>query len=191
MNYREPPHTLAGTRKAGLCLSLWLLASALPSAHALPASLALRVVVSRPAESTPYLPVAGAPAMRFQEPAPAPAAMPSSVSAAAPVVASSDVSSAPVSPAPLTAPSSATAEASVADKPANKESTSSPTKAPAPILPDDTRPTVRPEDFLPYFQIPGSARQPADVTLLVPVPRTAPAPASLPPSSATYTQTPK
>jgi hypothetical protein len=58
-------------------------------------------------------------------------------------------------------------------------------------LPDDTRPTIRPEDFLPYFQIPGSARHPADVTLLVPVPSAAPAPASLTPSSATYTQSPK
>ena len=41
----------------------------------------------------------------------------------------------------------------------------------APIIPDDVRPAVRAEDFLPYFQIPGAA-----------------APAPLPPSTATYTQ---
>ena len=40
--------------------------------------------------------------------------------------------------------------------------------APAAILPDDTRPVIRAEDFLPYFQVPGA----------------------LPPSSATYTQSP-
>ena len=45
---------------------------------------------------------------------------------------------------------------------------------PPAILPDDTRPRVRAEDFLPYFRIPG-----------------VPVPAQLPPSSATYTQTPR
>jgi hypothetical protein len=59
------------------------------------------------------------------------------------------------------------------------------------MIPDDARPTIRAEDFLPYFQIPGSAQQPSDVTLLVPAARSAPAPAAIPPSSATYTQTPK
>ena len=41
--------------------------------------------------------------------------------------------------------------------------------APKAILPDDTRPAIRAEEFLPYFQVPGA----------------------LPPSSATYTQTPR
>ncbi len=41
--------------------------------------------------------------------------------------------------------------------------------APAAILPDDTRPAIRAEDFLQYFRAPGA----------------------IPPSSATYTQTPK
>jgi hypothetical protein len=47
-------------------------------------------------------------------------------------------------------------------------------------LPDDTRPKVRAEDFLPFFQFPGTA--PAEVA---PPP---PPPASLPLSTATYSQ---
>ena len=63
--------------------------------------------------------------------------------------------------------------------------------APAPILPDDIRPRIRPDDFLPFFQVPGSASRPGDVILTVPAPASAGQPAPLPPSSATYTQTPK
>jgi hypothetical protein len=47
-------------------------------------------------------------------------------------------------------------------------------------LPDDLRQPTRPEDFLPYFQLPGPGVNPG-----------VPAPAPLPPSSATYTQTPR
>lgn len=61
---------------------------------------------------------------------------------------------------------------------------------PAPILPDDTRPSLRPEDFLPFFQLPGTSSVSADVTVITPAPRQAPAPAPLTPSSATYRQTP-
>lgn len=57
---------------------------------------------------------------------------------------------------------------------------------PPPILQDDLHPQTRPEDFLPFFQIPTA--QPGDPNAVVPVPR---APAPLPQSSATYTQTPK
>lgn len=46
---------------------------------------------------------------------------------------------------------------------------------PVAILRDDTLPTVRPEDVLPYFQYPGSVPS-------------APLPAAVPPSSATYRQ---
>lgn len=59
-------------------------------------------------------------------------------------------------------------------------STPSPVPAkpgPSAILPDDTRTQIRAEDFLPFFQAPGA--------------RPAAAPGTLPPSSATYTQTPK
>ena len=54
------------------------------------------------------------------------------------------------------------------------------THGPLPILPDDLRQPTRPEDFLPYFQLPGPGVNPG-----------VPAPAPLPPSSATYTQTPR
>ena len=62
---------------------------------------------------------------------------------------------------------------------------------PLPILHDELRPQVRPEDFLPYFQVPGSATQSGAVIPGAYTPRGAPEPAPLPPSSATYTQTPQ
>ena len=81
----------------------------------------------------------------------------------------------------------ATSESSPAVNPAPEPEKS----APSAILPDEVRPQVRPEDFLPFFQVPGSATQPGDVTLVMPVPRSVPTPPALPPSSATYTQTQK
>jgi len=63
-------------------------------------------------------------------------------------------------------------------------------EGPAPILPDDTRPSLQPEDFLPFFQMPGTGRMTSDVTVIAPVPRQAPPPPAQPPSSATYRQTP-
>jgi hypothetical protein len=54
-----------------------------------------------------------------------------------------------------------------------------------PILPDDARPQARPEDFLPYFQIPVNQ---SDVNLIVPAARTPSVPNNLPYSSATYRQ---
>lgn len=58
--------------------------------------------------------------------------------------------------------------------------------APPPILPDDTRPKVRPEDFLPYFQFP--AAHPGDATVIVPATLTPPTPGTQLPSTATYRQ---
>lgn len=52
------------------------------------------------------------------------------------------------------------------------------------ILPDESRPKVRAEDFLPFFEFPGTKSNPNDVSL-TPTP---PAPGQLPPSSATYRQ---
>lgn len=64
---------------------------------------------------------------------------------------------------------------------------SAPAKTPAAILPDDTRPKVRAEDFLPFFQFPGKTSGNGDVTVIAPVP-VAPTSATLPISSATYRQ---
>jgi hypothetical protein len=65
-----------------------------------------------------------------------------------------------------------------------KEKPEKPGSPPPAILPDDTRPKVRAEDFLPFFQFPGSGSNPNDVTV-VPAPAE---PGKLPPSSATYRQ---
>jgi len=63
-------------------------------------------------------------------------------------------------------------------------------RPPAPILIDDLRPTVRPEDFLPFFLLPGTHSGDTATTIVVPVPRQAPAPGTQPPSSATFTRSP-
>lgn len=53
---------------------------------------------------------------------------------------------------------------------------------PAPIIPDDLRREVRPEDVIPYFQVPRNR-----LRVGVPIP-SQPGTSSLPPSSATYQQ---
>jgi hypothetical protein len=76
----------------------------------------------------------------------------------------------------------------------NPKETPPPAKPAGPrsILPDDTRPSVKPEDFLPFFQIPGTAKAPGEASLIIPASAlVAPTASPIPPSSATYTQTPK
>lgn len=199
MNHREPPQLSAATRKALHCLSLLLLPSMTPTgAYALP-RLRLSATTDRAqtAETLPYLRATGAPPLRFQA---APSATPSAAArlanAATPALAATESAIAQANAAATQALDEKPTLPGVADPTLEKTPATAPTtpatgKTPRPILPDDARPAVHPEDFLPYFQIPGSARQPADVTLLVPVPKAPPAPGTLPPSSATYTQTPK
>lgn len=67
------------------------------------------------------------------------------------------------------------------------ESTPVAPKTPPPILVDDVRPRVRPEDFLPFFIFPGNGQGDPNVTVPMTLP-TPPAPGTLPPSSATYRQ---
>lgn len=192
MNHCEPTHSLRRARKARHCLSLALLAAIAPAglhAQTQPRPF-LRTAKADTTEPTPYLRVKGAPALRFQEPAPPPDLVTRPAAGASPMPAltptetsvalanaAAAASAEPAATSPALAPATAPA-----DKPA-------PAKTPAPILRDDTRPTVRPEDFLPYFQIPGAAQQPGEVMLIAPAPRSAPTPATLPPSSATYRQT--
>jgi hypothetical protein len=200
MNHREPPHLPVGVRRALHCLALVVLPALAPDGvQALPRT---RPVGSGPelrsAGSAPYLPTAGALPLRFEEAAPPPDLVTKPPAAAPPVPALSPAETSvalanaaaaqPAAPLPEPTPAAvAPASAKPADSPAAQPST--PIKTPPPILPDSARPSVRPEDFLPYFQIPGSATKTPDVTLLVPVPPGAPVPAStLPPSSATYTQ---
>ena len=79
--------------------------------------------------------------------------------------------------------------APAADEPTTPSATDDPppVRTPTPILRDDLRPQTRPEDFLPFFQIPAPG---SDADVIVPTPRT-PVGTPLPPSSATYTQTPR
>lgn len=197
MNHREPPLSPADThgRKLGLPLAL-LLALATTAGHAQTRSYSIALVVPQP-EAMPYLPVTGAPPLRFQTAeAPLPPAPPAPSTAATPAPAPTLPDPAAraggeANPEPAAAPELPDSPSDAAQPSRVLGTTATPAKTPAPILPDEARPTIRPEDFLPYFQVPGSARTPADVTLLVPAPKAPPAPGPLPPSSATYTQTPK
>ncbi len=202
MNHREPPHLPAAARRALHCLSLLLLPALAPKgADALPQARPGREGAPPQApKPVSYLSVVGAPPLRFEEalpppdlttrpaaaapPQPALTATENSVAAENSAAARSIVASTPATP-------TLTAGSATETKPAAKEEPVA-AKPPAAILPDDARPVVKPEDFLPFFQIPGSAAKPGDVTLVAPVSATAPAPAaSIPPSSATYTQSPK
>jgi len=137
--------------------------------------------------TAPYLPVIGAPLLRFQEATPPPDLVTRPASAAPPMPAltptESSVALANAAATRSAMLSSRAPEPAPAAKPEAKDAPAEPAKATPPaIIPDDVRPPVHPEDFLPYFQIPGSTRQPGDMT------PTAPAPGPLPPSSATYIQ---
>ena len=198
MNHREPPLLPAGARRALRYLSLLLLPALAPkSAHSLPHS---RPVPGAPAnlggdEPAPYLPLLGALPLRFQS-APPPPDLTTRPAAAAPPVPAPSPTESSVAQANAAAVQPAAATKRVADETPladlKPRETPPPAKpVPPPILPDDARQAIRPEDFLPYFQIPGSAKQPGDVNVIVPAALAAPAPAPLPPSSVIYTQTPK
>lgn len=202
MNHREPPHLPVGARKVLHCLSLLLLPALAPKGvYALPRPRPTPgpSVDVREMEATPYLPLVGSPPLRFQELAPPPDLVTRPASAGPPTpaltptessVALQNAAAAHSTAAAIRAPDESSAPVAVKPpEPSKVSPPPAPAKATPPaILPDDTHANVRPEDFLPYFQIPGSATQPGDVNLLMPSARTAPAPAPLPPSSATYTQ---
>lgn len=197
MNHREPPHVPVGVRRALHCLSLLLL-PALTTENQFAATRQRAPVRSmdelQEMEPVPYLPYSGAPPLRFQKLAPPPDLVTHPPAGAPPrPSAANEVELATVKAAVSITNSSAArdgADPKSADpKAATPAPEAKPVKpTPAPILPDDTRAPVRPEDFLPFFQLPGAATQNGDVTLVVPAARGAPAPAPLPPSSATYTQ---
>jgi hypothetical protein len=194
MNHRDLPHSAAGVRKALRYLSLLLLPTLVPKNVS--GVSRLRSTSGAPANLQdmeprllPYLPALGSPPLRFQIPPPPPdlTTRPAAAAPPSPAVMHREEPPAPAGPKPAL---TTAAQAAPAETPANPDQpASTPAKAPPPsIIPDDARPAIRPEDFLPYFQIPGSAKLPGDVNLLVPALRGAPAPAPLAPSSATYTQ---
>lgn len=194
MNHREPPHLPAGVRRALRCLSLLLLPT-LTLHHGL-AGPRVRSAQRLGAEPLPYLPILGSPSLRIEEVPPPPDLTTRPAAAAPPVpaltpaeitvaVANADAARTTIAASPGTVdgqnPSTGT----------TPQSSPASGRTPAPILPDTTRPVIHPEDFLPLFQTPGSARTLSDVTVITTAPSSAPAPAPIPTSSATYTQSPR
>ncbi len=193
MNHREPPHRAAGLRRALRFVSLLLVPTLVPKsvsggARTHPNADAALDLQEQTPRLLPYLPVLGPPPLRFQAPQPPPdltvrpPAGPPPIPGAMP---HDSIAAVPVAP-----PETKTAPASI-EVAANVEKSAPATaKAPPPaIIPDDARPSIRPEDFLPYFQIPGSGK-PGDVNMIVPASALRGGSGSLPvaPSSATYTQ---
>jgi hypothetical protein len=143
------------------------------------------------AEPAPYLPILGAQPLRVEE-APPPPDLSSRPAAGAPPVPALNPTESAVAVANADAirvaanttddASGTAAETPEKQKQAEVAQVIAPPVAPAqktppPILPDTSHPSVRPEDFLPYFQVPGSRSVPD-----------APVPGAIPQSSATYIQ---
>ncbi len=135
----------------------------------------------RPPDSAPYLIATGPPGLRFCAPQapPEPELRPV---ASGPPVPGLSAQETIVATANTAAAQVAVGEAMKKTEPASPLPGVAPASAvtkpnPPAILPDDTRAQIRAEDFLPYFEAPKA--------------RSAAAPGSLPPSSATYTQSPK
>jgi len=183
MNF-QPPTPKRGLNRTLKVLSLLLLQHALvplaPEAQARPRLPSNSNSDSPDGDSRPYLKVAGVRPLRFSaEPRPVPKV----------AVKPTPPPSEPVQPTvaaaePLPAPVVETKEPVVTPPPpvlpppaAGKSALS--------ILPDDTRPTSRAEDFLPFFQFPAGD----GVNVVVPANAAKPStPGQLPVSSATYQQ---
>ena len=165
-------------RQALHCLALLLLSGLGPEANAARS----RLREWRGPESAPYLTVYGPPGLRFREleVPPEPALRPVAAGPPVPGLSAVAVAVAVANAAAIQIPTASGVPIMDVAKPGQlntPQGESTPLAAAKPvapaILPDDTRHQIRAEDFLPYFQIPGG-----------------PVPAQLPPSSATYTQTP-
>lgn len=192
MNHREPTSVPPGTGQTMPCLAL-LIFSLLLIGRAWSRPMLPAPII--PSASKPYLGVLGAPPIRFQEPAPPPDLVTRPASGAPPQPAAQDETSSDVTPSAAShhpianvsdqVPATVTPPVVIDSESHSPTEPSAPAKTPAPILRDDLHRQTHAEDFLPYFQIP--ITQSGDV-MLAPVPRTPP---PLPPSSATYTQTPK
>ena len=179
MNSSAQPPRPAGGRRASFCLMLCLLPLAVHADQSCADENRNNV------PSRPYLATLGAPGLRFSEALPSPdLSVRHPPSAPTPPVPSSDSA-----PAAKPEPTASTAESS---SPPPPEVAASPAKQPAQpvpnILPDETRPKVRPEDFLPYFQFPANGANPGNATVLVPGSLTPATPSPQPLSTATYRQ---
>jgi hypothetical protein len=184
MNTKITAAFVKGTRRRGC--GLYFAVCVFPgSALCLPSSSSS---MAGHGDSRPYLLVIGPPALRFREaivpqpdlstrpPAGGPPHHPfSELSAGLPAATKAEAAS-PGQKGASSAPAAQDAS--------GQKATPDTGPTPSPILPDDVRPKVRPEDFLPFFQFPGSRPNPEDVSSVP----TAPAPGMQPPSSATYKQ---
>lgn len=188
MNHHQR-HTPPGAIRALRCCAL--LVAVLSTREAL-ATLCLPKFRATPGKvmAREYLLAVGAPELRFQKPI-----VPSVRPAARLAAASSQADETHPSPAAVVPGEtrSAAPEHSVnvhvaPDETPPQKTRSGPSQR---ILPDNTRPNARPEDFLPFFRFPAPTGQSGKVDVIVPVPADAPSGAPLPPSSATYFQSPK
>lgn len=123
----------------------------------------------------PYLRYIGPPPLRFQEPVPPPdvsARPPPAGPPASGGKTKPEIVHAPVQDVPVMAPPASPTPPIVAGPPPRlpprmrelpPADSSTPT-GPAPLLPDDGRARVKPEDFLPFFQFPGKGPPPSSAT---------------------------
>jgi hypothetical protein len=194
MNHSKPPHAPAGLRRAGHCLFLLLLAT-LVTEDSEGRTRPRTAGTPRDAlDQSLYLPAIGAAPLRFAAEPPVPDLSVRQSPAAGPKNPDPTVADfTPAEPAVTESRSAETAETAAAPvQPDARTSDGTPAKsAPSPILRDELRPHVRPDDFLPFFQVPGSPAGRGDVIFAVPVPAVPASSTPLPASSATYTQTPK
>jgi len=204
MNQREPTTAPQGVGQALPCLALLLL----PLLMAQRAwSRPVRLPVGNIGQiSQPYLSAIGAPLLRFAEAAPPPdlagrpaaAGGPPHPAAAEEPETDTSIANpqrrktgvtpparADVMIEPTPNPPGTIAEPARKPAPGSTDAPAPETRTPPPILQDELHPQARPEDFLPFFQIPSTH---SGDNSTVAEPRT---PAPLPPSSATYTQTPR
>lgn len=158
MHLRAQPPLAAGTRRASVRLLLWLAPAVAISAPSVAPEIPLGM-------SRPYLAIVGSPALRFAERVSNPPDSTGTAGAPPQPVAKEE----PTKPGPETSTPAETKThtqgapdisvgpetnqgIAVPPQPAGKQPSGNP---PVPILPDDTRAKVRPEDFLPFFQFPG------------------------------------
>jgi len=186
-----------GRAFAVLCRTLLVILhlTMVATAYAARQTLSLSVPISRP-----YLAVYGAPLLRFQEVIPPAPPAAKAISVGPPIAASTpetaevslanEQAAASTPPMPTVKPLAEQSEAGLPDVQDPKDSSTE--KRPAikalPILPDDTRPRVQSQDFLPLFRFPGTSSANEEISVIAPGIPVPPAPNSLPPSSATYQQ---
>ncbi len=197
MNHSVPTPVPLGIRRALQCLAL-LLPALVPMT--MRAAMRQRAMLSPPAgrhgaEPAAYLPTLGAPPLRFADGTPAPELVTRPAAAAPPLPGRTRTESS-VALANAAAAQSTTVHGG-SPLPRRTSAVEAPEgtpiadpEAPSSILPDEIRPQVRPEDFLPYFQLPSPVPPAGGVNPGDPLPPHTPTTARPPTSSATYRQTP-